>query len=371
MKSVPKNTANKSAVSLFAGAGGMDVGFERAGFNVVWANDIEPQSCSTYEANLGSQIVCGDINEYLSSLNQYAGIDLVFGGPPCQGFSVAGKMDPSDERSQLVQSFMKAVDIIRPAAFVMENVKALATLTKFQLVREDLIRKAQDMGYYVELLLLNSRDFGVPQSRERMFLVGLLDPQIEARLTDSTDQFKRESPTVRDVIKPLGRAGTETNSRVCRAKITIAQSPVMRRSPYAGMMFNGQGRPLNPDSYSSTLHASMGGNKTPIVDEDHLYDQAPSWVEEYHAYLMSGGKPYPLNSAPSRLRRLTVDEAIHLNTFPKNYEFVGGQSSMFRQIGNAVPCNLAYAVGSLVCKALDNELSEPIYEEHQNMSLAI
>ncbi len=371
MKHVPNNTPSKSAVSLFAGAGGMDIGFERAGFDVVWANDFDRQACETYETNLGSQIVCGDINEYLSSLDQYRGVDLVFGGPPCQGFSVAGKMSPSDERSQLVQSFMKAVDIIRPAAFVMENVKALAKLTKFQLVREDLVRKAQEMGYHVELILLNSREFGVPQNRERMFLIGMLDAQVETRLGDSVDQFKKESPTVRDVIKPLGRAGTDTNCRTCNAKITIAQNPVMRRSPYAGMMFNGQGRPLNPDGQSSTLHASMGGNKTPIVDEDHLYDHAASWVEEYHAHLMSGGKPYPLESSPSRLRRLTVDEAILLNTFPSDYEFVGGTSAMFRQIGNAVPCDLAFAVGSLVRKALDDELDEPIYREQQNLSLAI
>ena len=349
----------------------MDIGFERAGFDVVWANDFDPEACATYEANLSSRIVCGDISQYLLSLGKYADIDLVFGGPPCQGFSVAGKMDPSDERSQLVQSFMKAVDIVRPKAFVMENVKSLATLAKFQLVREDLIRKARKMGYYVELLLLTASHFGVPQNRERMFLIGLRGVNVAAPLGNSTEQFRQESPTVREVIKPLGRAGTPTNSRVCKAKITIAQYPVMRKSPYAGMLFNGQGRPLNPDSHSSTLHASMGGNKTPIVDEDHLYDDAPSWVEQYHAHLMGGGKPYPLNSAPSRLRRLTVDEAILLNSFPKDYKFVGGQSAVFRQIGNAVPCNLAFAVGSLVRQALDNQLCEPRYEKLQSLPLAI
>lgn len=349
----------------------MDVGFARAGFDIVWANDFDTQACATYEANLGPNIFCGDIQDSLSSLDRFYGIDLVFGGPPCQGFSVAGKMDPSDERSRHVQSFMKAVGITRPAAFVMENVKALATLSKFQLVREDLIRTAQNLGYYIELLLLNSRKFGVPQSRERMFLIGFREAEIESPLLDSIRQFERPTPTVREVIKPLGRAGSDTNSRICRAKITIAESPVMRRSPYAGMLFNGQGRPLNPDSHSSTLHASMGGNKTPIVDEDHLYDHAPSWVEEYHAYLMNGGKPYPFNSAPDRLRRLTVDEAILLNTFPKDYEFVGGTSSVFRQIGNAVPCELAYAVASLVSEALDGELSAPVYTEPQNLSLAI
>jgi DNA (cytosine-5)-methyltransferase 1 len=122
------------------------------------------------------------------------------------------------------------------------------------------------------------------------------------------------------------------------------------------MLFNGQGRPLDPDGYSATLHASMGGNKTPIIDEEHLYRNRPSWIEQYHAHLMRGGEPLPFDAAPSRLRRLTVDEAIRLQTFPAKYDFAGSQGQIFTQIGNAVPCKLAYAVGSVTRDVLlENE----------------
>src|SRR5207244_4603319 len=141
-------------------------------------------------------------------------------------------------------------------------------------------------------------------------------------------------------------------------KITIASNPVMRRSPYAGMLFNGQGRPINPDGYSATLHASMGGNKTPIVDDDHLYFNKPSWVEEYHAHLMRGGKPLPFEGAPARLRRLTVDEAIHLQTFPADYDFAGTQGQIYTQVGNAVPCKLAHVVGRVVQDLLSRDYEE-------------
>jgi len=104
-----RESGSPTAVSLFSGAGGMDVGFSKAGFEVVWANDIDKDSCDTYQTNHKSIIRCGDIHEFFSELDEYLGSDLVFGGPPCQGFSVAGKMDPGDIRSQHVFTFMDVV----------------------------------------------------------------------------------------------------------------------------------------------------------------------------------------------------------------------------------------------------------------------
>lgn len=372
MKKKLSEFGRQKAISLFSGAGGMDVGFVQAGFEVVWANDFDKDACETYKANFGDHITCGDINEHLGELDKHAGaIDCLFGGPPCQGFSVAGNMNPDDERSKLVMSFMDAVRIVKPRSFVMENVKSLGTLEKFRAVRETLIRRARAMGYKVELLILNSRDFGVPQSRERMFLIGFRDTNKSINLSDLIAKFEQESPTVREVIAPLGKAGNPKNARTVNAKISIAKDPVLRKSPYAGMLFNGQGRPLNPDVHSSTLHASMGGNRTPIIDEEQLYHGKPSWVERYHAHLRNGGEPYEKDAAPKRLRRLTVDEAHLLQTFPEDFEFMGRQSSVFRQIGNAVPCNLAYAVGQLVMSVLDfadketsSHTSKPLKKHH-------
>ncbi len=113
---------NLTAISLFTGAGGMDVGFEAANVNVVFANELVKEAAETYQANHpGCHMVNDDINQVINTLDQYKGVDLVFGGPPCQGFSVAGKMDPNDERSKLVFTFLDVVEKVRPRIFVMEN----------------------------------------------------------------------------------------------------------------------------------------------------------------------------------------------------------------------------------------------------------
>ena len=371
-----KNKKLLSGLSLFSGAGGMDIGFSRAGVEIVCANDIDRDACLTYEANHPRGIIkCGDINQNIIDARQFEGVDIVFGGPPCQGFSVAGKMNPDDPRSKLLWTFMEVVKIAKPRAFICENVKALAVLDKWTEIRQKLFQIANQLGYHCKLVILNSSDFGVPQSRERMFLIGFRGIEDVNNLEVRFAQHRKLSPTVRDIISPLGIAGSENNQRTCNAKITLAAKPVMRRSPYAGMLFNGQGRPLNPDGYSCALHASMGGNKTPIVDEEHCYFGQDSWVEWYHSYLMQGEKPLPLDAAPKRLRRLTIDEALRIQSFPHDYQFMGGQSSVYRQIGNAVPCDLAQVVAEVVQDFLINPklvIPRPLREfDSKQLQLAI
>lgn len=340
-----------TAVSLFTGAGGMDVGATNAGIKVVAASELDSHACNTYRANHPDTILFeGDINEHIEALNQFKGVDIVIGGPPCQGFSVAGKMEATDPRSQLVFSFCNVVDKLQPKAFVMENVKALASLSKFQDVRKEIFRRMEGAGYLVSMNILNAKDFGVPQSRERVFFIGV-KKHLKLVTMESFEPYKEEAITLRKAIIHLGRAGTITNPNVTKAKITLANNPVLRKSPYAGMLFNGQGRPLNPDAWSSTLPASMGGNRTPIIDEDHLYDNKPSWVEMYHQKIMSG-QSVKYTEVPQTLRRLTIDEAAILQTFPLGYQFLGPQSKVFSQIGNAVPCKLAEIVISAVNKSL-------------------
>lgn len=346
-----------SAISLFSGAGGMDVGFRNAGFDTIWANDKDKDACETFKLNHKSHIVCGGIEEHLSDLAEMKNVTCVFGGPPCQGFSVAGKMDAHDPRSKLIWSFMQAVEIVRPQCFVMENVKALASLSKFEAVRNELLKTAESLGYFSKLLILNSKDFGVPQNRERMFFIGFKSAESARLVEQAILNYKCLSPTVGEIIRPLGRAGTVNNLRICNARITNAAKPILRKSPYAGMMFNGQGRPINPDGFASTIAASMGGNRTPIIDEEHLYSGAMSYIETYHSHLMNGGNPKSMHDVPKNLRRLTIDEAVLIQTFPGNYEFAGKNSSVWRQIGNAVPCKLAQAVARGVLDALSERVS--------------
>lgn len=350
-------TGTYKAVSLFSGAGGMDVGFSGAGITAQIANDINAEACATYERNHTNPIIKGDVREHFDAITPHRGVDFVFGGPPCQGFSVAGKMDPADERSLLIQTFMDVVDLVQPTAFVCENVKALASLSKWQFVRDSLVRRAS-RDYSVALVLLNSQDFGVPQSRERMFLIGVHKDKLnvrrdvfEAHMYELLEQEHKAAPTIAEVVKRFGRAGCATNSRTCNAKISFAKSPVLRKSAYAGMLFNGAGRPLQSLGRSSTLPASMGGNKTPIVDEGVIFDGEKSFVETYHASLLRGEAPLS-GTAPSSLRRLTLDECAAIQTFPADYKFSGSQSSIYRQIGNAVPAKLASAVANAVTRTI-------------------
>jgi len=340
-----------SAVSLFSGAGGMDVGFVNAGIRPIFANELDSSACKTYAANHGDLIQPGSILDHFDDLHRFKGVDVVFGGPPCQGFSVAGKMDPNDIRSGLIRTFFDAVDLIQPEAFVCENVKALAALSRWQDIRNELTTRASK-NYHVALILLNSSDFGVPQNRERMFLIGVRkghpvqsDLQLQQALSESLQKHHKPAPTVGELIRTLGPAGSPANQRVCKAKITFASNPVLRKSPYAGMLFNGAGRPLNSFGRSSTLPASMGGNKTPIVDEECIFQGAKNYVEEYHQHLMNGGTPRK-GEAPERLRRLTIDECLAIQTFPVDYILAGSQSSAYKQIGNAVPCLMAEAVAA-------------------------
>jgi len=340
-------------MSLFSGAGGMDVGFENAGIHVVAANELVLEASKTYKANHpNSVIINDDINNVMDEMTSFENIDVVFGGPPCQGFSVAGKMDPNDARSKLIFSFLDVVEKVQPRAFVMENVKALGKLEKWQLVRDRYIDRAVQMGYHVAFFILNATEYGVPQKRERVFFFGVKGDKnafYEHDLSEILESLKTPAPTVREVLKNLGPAGSDSNPNTCTAKITFATKPIMRKSPYAGMYFNGQGRPINVDQYANTLPASMGGNKTPFLDEEYLYGAAESdWVVGYHKGLQEKTIIPEFKEAPSRLRRLTTTEAALIQTFPADYVFCGGTSAVYTQIGNAVPCKMAEAVANTI-----------------------
>lgn len=340
-------TEKRKAVSLFSGAGGIDVGFSRAGFEIEFANDFDPVACKTYSLNHNSEIRVGDINNYFGELSNLAGrVELIFGGPPCQGFSVAGKMDPDDPRSKLLWTFLDAVSLVQPSVFVCENVKALGSLEKWKDVRLEFLKRASKLGYETSFIILNSQDFNVPQSRERVFFIGLRGGD-RFNLEQLFSKYKKKSPSVKEMISVLGKPGTGNHINTCNAVITLASNPVLRKSPYAGMLFNGLGRPVKLNGYCSTLPASMGGNKTPIIDEAELYDGEESWIESYHSKLMKGELPPEFKEAPKRLRRLTLQESIIIQTFPLEYRFAGGNSAIYRQIGNAVPCNFAEAVGNV------------------------
>jgi DNA (cytosine-5)-methyltransferase 1 len=332
-------------ISLYSGAGGLDHGFIRAGFDVVWANEIDPTACETYRANIGDHIVCRDV---LETAPPPGPAEVVIGGPPCQGFSVIGKMDRDDPLSRHVFQFLNTVEAVGAEAFVLENVKALGANPRWASVREALVQRAQDMGFEVELFLLNAAHYRVPQARERMFLVGVRGAApLRPRAVTVTRPL-----TVREAISKLPNFGDPGNDGIIGARVVPAAKPVMRPTPFKGsLLFNGSGRPLHLDSPSKTLPASMGGNATPIIDQDELDHGAEPWVVSYHQRLMAG-KP-PLKRAPARLRRLTVQEAAALQSFPVDWTFAGARGAQLRQLGNAVPPNFAFSVARAVRSTLE------------------
>jgi DNA (cytosine-5)-methyltransferase 1 len=336
-------------VSLYTGCGGLDLGFGEAGFQTIWANDIDPFALETYRNELVRrghplpEIVCGDVSK--ASLPPRGSADVVIGGPPCQGFSVAGKMDPGDPRSRQVWEFFRVVEELDPAAFVMENVKALATNSRWEGTIEALEAKGEKLGYNCRVMVLNAADYGIPQMRERMFLVGTK----RRIITKPVRMLGRV--TVREALQLLPALGQPGNDSICKAKVTAAKVPVMRKSPYAGMLFNGQGRPMDLEAPALTLPASMGGNRTPIIDQLALEQGSEPWIVKYHAHLEADGKP--ASEVPPRLRRLTVEEAACLQGFPAGMVFAGSQCTKFRQIGNSVPPALGAAVARELKKVLE------------------
>ncbi len=334
-----------TVLSLYSGAGGLDCGFRDAGFEIVAAVESDRWAVETYRANLGAHVVHGELPGVVPL--GASGVDVIIGGPPCQGFSVIGKMDPGDPRSTHVHAFMDLVARFSPRAFVMENVKALAVSDRWSAVRDDLRRTARALGYQVDLFLLNAADFGVPQTRERMFLIGTRGMAPLCPLPTS----KGSPPSVREALRGLPAFGEPGNDALCAARVIPASRPVMRpRAHHGSLLFNGSGRPLDLSGPAKTLPASMGGNATPIIDQEELASGAEPWVRGYHARLLAGEGP--IKVAPDRLRRLTVQEAAALQTFDPSWQFRGPQVAQFRQIGNAVPPRLAKAVALSVHASL-------------------
>lgn len=341
------------AVSLFSGAGGLDVGFEAAGFMTVFANEFDHDAAEAWRINrptFDHVMVEGDIHDHMDELSDLADVDVLFGGPPCQGFSVAGKMNPDDERSQLVWRFMDAVKLVRPKVFVMENVAALGRLKKWQGVREGIVSRGASLGYDVSFKVHHTPDYGVPENRDRIIFVGVRrDVGDATRFYQEMGTRRADPVTARDAILSAGEYGTEDNPQTCTSRVTLAANPVMRRSPYAGMLVNGAGRPIDLNGIAPTLPASMGGNKTPIVDEDALRDPSRrNWFEVYHEGLVNGTMSPLTATVPPTVRRLTIRECAAIQTFPDGYAFSGRKTKQYRQIGNAVPCRFAEAVAASV-----------------------
>lgn len=301
-----------TAVSLFAGSGGMDVGFTQEGFDVLWANDIDHWACETYRKNLGDHIVEGDIADI--DIKTIPSVDIVLGGFPCQDFSMIWKRGGiNTERGNLYRYFVKIIEAKQPKMFVAENVKGLLTANGGKAVKQ-IIEDFAKTGYDVQLNRVNFADYGTPQLRERVLIIGTRndlgkkfqmpnrthtpDTYVTAgqalvgvESVPHNNEHQNIMPKTRELLKLIPPGGNFTD--------------VPKDSPlYVKGMISHVYRRLHPDKPSKTIIAGGGGG---------------TWG--YHF---------------KELRPLTNRERARLFGYPDDFVFVGSITEVRRQIGNSV-----------------------------------
>lgn len=193
---------NFTAASLFCGAGGLDMGFDQAGFKTVWANDFEPSACETFKKwNKTAEVVCGDIAKV--DYSKIPQTDIMLGGFPCQGFSLSGPRKIDDSRNVLYKHYVKLVKQNQPMAFIGENVKGLLTMGDGEIIKA-IIADFGKCGYDVFYKLINAKNYGVPQDRERVIITGFRkDLKVKDFLLPNTNG---EKMTLREAIGNLPAA---------------------------------------------------------------------------------------------------------------------------------------------------------------------
>lgn len=309
-----------NVLDLFCGAGGFALGFKRAGFQPVAAIDKDEDALATYRYNLHDAAYCLDLGEYpaddILDLLEISTDDVgvIIGGPPCQKFSPMASEDDPDALRSLLQTYLNYVEVLKPRAFVMENVKGLPT--RYREYLDAVLDRADDIGYDVDYRVLTASDYGVPQGRERIFVVGIHESE--------GVEFEWPEPTTKD-------------------------DPPTARSVLWGGASPGDGWPNSkPSSHSEDIVDKWreGGYKNdPYVEKQHqirLDPDEPSWTVTAENQHFHSGKP----------RFLTVREEAAIQSFPRWFEFTGSKGSASKQVGNAVPPKLAEHVGRALLESL-------------------
>lgn len=295
-------------VSLFSGAGGLDLGFIQAGHRIIWANDLFHDAVLTYRANIGDHIIEQDIHEIPSE--DIPDCDIVIGGFPCQGFSIANTgRHADDERNVLYLQLLRVIHDKQPLFFLAENVKGILSL-EHGAVFKNILNDFGNLNYQVQYRVLNAADYGVPQRRERVIIVGVRN--------DIDFHFKYPEPThSKDGVNglPLWVSVREAIDHFPNPD-EPNDIPNHTYSKYK-LVFNGflGKRRLDPDMPSPTITA-RGDDKGGVVVHAHYNGQ----------------------------RRMTGRELAAIQTFPDDFAFQGNNSSVYRQIGNAVPPLLAFHI---------------------------
>lgn len=399
-------------VSLFSGSGGMDLGFKRMGYNILWANDFDKDAVNTYKNNIGNHIVLGDITNIDFNNITNEKVDVIIGGFPCQGFSVNNKSrNMNDKRNFLYLELLRAIKILKPKFFVAENVKGLLSMEKGKVI-DLIINDFEELGYKVDYKVLNSADYGVPQQRERVFIIGNnigvenvfpkeeyfdyegLEGTLFEGYLGELKKYKTSKEAIgflKDLEIQNGKinefvyhkgekiynhiASTKVQDKFWGRKYAVDQADICDYLRYWRNKSEWSTKKIDEHfGYKHTAgHWFRKDNKSgsipkpsdwlelkEILGFDDKYDKEVLTFEEkpikfeQSLRITNWDRPSDTITATSpeihvnKSRRLSVRECAILQTFPNDFVFTGSLNSMHRQIGNAVPVLMAEKVAKVV-----------------------
>ncbi len=357
-------------VSLFSGGGGLDLGFVEEGYNIIWANDNNYDAVETYKVNIGNHIVFADINDL--NIEDIPKSDIIIGGPPCQSFSLVGKRQTEDKKGQLVWKYIDIIKHVQPQAFVFENVTGLlsAKNSKGKLIINLLKDAFLAIGYNVKMEVLNAADYGIPQRRKRIIIVGLRtfkqfkfpDPthstndlslkkyvSVQEALDDLPDAINNENLEIKYIKKPMNayqRLMHDANSITEHFIPTMSELDKYIIS-YVKPGGNYMDIPKDVKSERIRRLQKEGGHTTCY---GRLDPDMPSYT--INTYFNRPNVGCNIHYKENRL--ITVREALRLQSFPDSYKIVS-RSKQGRNIivGNAVPPLLAKVIAKELKKYID------------------
>ncbi|MBS5862122.1 MAG: DNA (cytosine-5-)-methyltransferase [Firmicutes bacterium] len=324
-------------MDLFAGAGGMSLGFDNAGFKNLLAVEFNKDFAETYKKNFPRHnLIVDDIKnvteQQIYDIIKNEKVDVIIGGPPCQGFSIAGNIGRNfidDDRNRLFKEFVRFVKIIKPRVFVLENVAAMERHDKGKTIKE-IVSSFKEIGYDIKYKVLNAVNFGVPQERRRIFIVGTLG--------ENNFEYPQEINkivTVKDAIDDLPKLENGETSEIPNHTAMKHSAQMLEKMSYVSDGGNRNDIPEN-------LRPKSGDSRKYI-----RYDsKKPS-------FCVTGDMRKIFHY--SQNRALTCRELARLQTFPDSFVFLGNTGKVQQQIGNAVPVLLASKIALQVKEVLDNE----------------
>lgn len=342
---------NLNCIDLFCGCGGLSLGFEKAGFNILLGIDAWEDAITTFNYNhKNSKGLCADLStlnpkDIVSQLDGKS-VDVIIGGPPCQGFSVAGKRIVDDERNKLYKNFVRFVEFFKPKAFMMENVPNILSIGG-GIVRDAIVKDFSDLGYKVVYKILTASDYGVPQNRRRTFFVGFMNG----------NEFTFPLPTVKQKV-----TSKEAISDLPIETVLDGEKyPIAPQSNYQKLMRKNANGLYN---HRVTVHTEQTKRIIAMVPDGGNYKDLPVELQQTRKVhiawtRLDSSKPsftidcghnhhfhYKYNRVP------TVRESARIQSFPDDFIFLGKLGSQLRQVGNAVPPLMAEEIA----KEIKNEL---------------